>query len=291
MARVDRQQELLEERRAAARDSLARYAKKGFYKQDYTALGYVLYEMNLLGLRSYEGISLAELKQLRKYVGRVFFERRLQVTMDGDAHSYGSYGSACVGSGDFVNRTQRSSIILQLESAAKEVALFVELRFHHYWELPNHVTRDEVRVHLPSIGKYRGAVAASFHYRRVSERSYFCQRHCYPGCYIRGASFSDEFFAEAFERNDLSGVWWVMDNAWAEGLAWRPKSKPLSPMILRIRCGVHAGQTVKVFTRSGECYGTLQFDEGAGRILLHQPDGKVHVARAEEVLEIVPYRL
>ena len=287
MARTDRQQKLLEERRAAARDSLARYAKKGFYKQDYTALGYVLYEMNLLGLRSYEGISLAELKQLHKYVGRVFFRRQLHVAMSGDDRSCWSAG---VGSGDFVDKTDRSSIILQLESASREVALFVELCFFH-WQLPNHVTRDEVRVHLPSIGKYRGAVAASFHYRRVSERSYFCQRHCYPGCYIRGASFSDEFFAEAFERNDLSGVWWVMDNAWAEGLAWRPKSKPLSPMSLRIRCGVHAGQTVKVFTRSGECYGTLQFEEDAGRILLHQPDGKVHVSRAEEVLEIVPYRL
>lgn len=288
MARTDRQQELSEKYREEARDSLAYYAKKGFYKQDYTALGIVLAKMNLLGLRSYEGISLAELKQLHKYVGRVFFGRQLHVAMSGDDRSC---WSACVGSGDFVDKTDRSSIILQLESASREVALFVELCFFH-WQLPNHVTRDEVRLRLPPIAKYDRAVVASFHHRRKGEQRYFCEHRCYPGCYSRGASFSREFFTEAFEQNGLPGVWRVMDNVWAEGLlAWRPKTKPLSPMSLRIRCGVHAGQTVKVFTRSGECYGTLQFEEGAGRILLHQPDGKVHVSRAEEVLEIVPYRL
>jgi hypothetical protein len=176
---------------------------------------------------------------------------------------------------------------LQLESADGNRKLVANCRCSTYRPRPNYVTRDAVHASLPIIETGPFYTAAITSHRRASKPLDPERRYT-----TRWLSVSQDELGSAFKHDGLDSVWRLLDNLWADFLAGRqPKSKPLPLVDIRIRCGVHAGRTVKVFTPAGACFGTVELDESENALILHESTGASRSIPAHEVREVVPYRI
>lgn len=258
---------------------LAYYAERGIHQIRAEDFGVVTGYLRELGLDSYEGYPISYLARLWTYLGETTFRRGLTATLtDSD------WNTRRVGEGRLPATPTKVTFIAQLESENHRLKLVAQFsRQAEDYTLQNLITRNALHANLSRAGSSADARVTT--YRRIGNLpSLRYAERVLPG--------SSDQVRDAFERAGLEGIWRLLDNMWADFLAGRqPKSKPLSLVGIRIRCGVHAGRTVKVSTTAGELFGTVDFVESEKVLVVHEPDGTPRSIPTREVREIVPYRL
>src|SRR5579859_2100773 len=111
-------------------------------KGDYHSLCAVVADMSQLGLKRYESFTLGMLRALRNYVGRIYFNRRLTVSLQDMAHR------AEVGDHELPIKPTVQKMLLKLESHDDSRELICELRFFCQTA---ELTTEELRIGMGTL--------------------------------------------------------------------------------------------------------------------------------------------
>jgi hypothetical protein len=228
----------------------------------YSDLGFILYAMKDLGLRSHRGWSFGDLKQLHDYVGRMFFHRRLTVHAQDFQYS-GAIGLDTTGGyNDRLPVTPDSpKLEFRLESLDDRKVLVCEIGTWTDWSRDNHLTRDGLTI---SLGAMEGRLHSSTTELTMHYHDPNADRNR-RDCWICNSNRCTRFIhlpvvdvETAYQNFGPPVVWHLLDGFWGDDAARRPMKKPLSQRSLRIRTFVHKDQVVKVFTSGEPYFGVLE---------------------------------
>lgn len=259
-------------------------------KGDPYNLASVVELMRALGLRKYQDFTYGNLKALSEYVGRMYFNRRLTLTLQDMAHQVG------VDTGKLPDKPSLQVMKFTLESHDQSRVLICELKI--FDQRPS-LTKDELRIELGDLYKGRQP-AVTMHYHSKKNRRWSCpgcgSRRCY-----RTRSNVDVSISEAYEREGIEGVWKSLDKAWIDLVAIRPPTRALSQRAFWVRWYMHSTEPVKVITPDGPYIGdfadTLINTERFGGIRLQterwEPLGNSSERQdipVEKILDILPVR-
>src|SRR6266550_2883480 len=135
----------------------------------YNEIAHTMFKIKRLGLHSYKGCTYRELKQLREYIGRTLFHRRLTATLQ-DFQFSGAPGVDATGGrlDDLPTRPVQLKLKFQLEGLDGRKVLICTLDTWTNWSGTNRLTQDQLVV---SLGRYGGRLLSAptsevaMHYR------------------------------------------------------------------------------------------------------------------------------
>lgn len=226
--------------------------------------------MKQLRLGSYEGHNYRELKQLRDYIGRMFFHRRLNCYM----HNFQFNGAVGVDDAGGIRGhlpvvPVGLSLKFEVEALDRRKILICTMKVGPGSSGFNHLSQTELIANLgPVDDAIHGPMTRiSMHYAGNSNRRklncWGCGRF---GCNYQRAVLLQTAVHDAYNQTGVTGVWHVLDKAWIDQASARPMTRPLTGQSIGIRCNVHKGQTVKAITPEGphvgKLDGTIENDQG-----------------------------
>jgi hypothetical protein len=196
--------------------------------------------MRELGLRSYQGKTRRELKLLHDYIGRMSFDRHLELSLS-DLQTGATAGLN--ESGDYSTRlpiVPRNNIIwFRLVGLNESKILVYRLGLWTDLHRPNRLTPNGVNAYFGSRdGDLHTAISKlTLHYPARD----FYGTHI-PICPDCGSSSCRRqqitgivALRKAYAEFGISGVWHRLDKLWADFALARPLNRPLNPQLIEVQ--------------------------------------------------------
>lgn len=265
--------------------------------QSYSLILEITNCMGMLGLTSYKGYTLAELRLLRDCLGRMGYRRELFMKLwsvqptvlpgfdaMGDQHPLPTHPVA-------------TEVRLKLESLNAQRVLICDLALPKGEGLNSLTTAGLEAKFGRSDGRLFTFVtpAILLHSAQTFPSPWRCS-DCGWSCHQREVRVAD-VVEQVYERQGIKGVWHVLDNAWADLDLERLPKRPLSSDALSVRGRLYMGRDVKVITidqasHIGRLADVVRENDGKVRAVRIVPSGNSVALSTprKHILEVVPYR-